>query len=76
MVVPTSRGGRGRRVADHQTKIVLVNERNGGMGAWHVKKLVVLRLGPKIKTCRFALGPKNVHQPWALAPLSGKVLGN
>ena len=23
---------------------------------------------PKLKTCRFALGPKNVHQPWALAP--------
>ena len=21
----------------------------------------------KFKTCRFALGPKNVHQPWPLA---------
>ena len=23
---------------------------------------------PKLKTSRFALGPKNVHQPWPLAP--------
>ena len=27
---------------------------NGRVGAWH----------DVLKTCRFALGPKNVHQPW------------
>ena len=37
-----------------------MNERNGRVGASH----------DVLKTCRFALGPKNVHQPWALAPSS------
>ena len=26
------------------------------------------RAWTEFKICRFALGPKNVHQPWALAP--------
>ena len=28
----------------------------------------------KFKTCRFALGPKNVHQPWPLALINGKLV--
>ena len=31
------------------------------------KKWVVVGHSAQFKTCRFALGPKNVHQPWPLA---------